>query len=150
MKTVVRLMFIVCVAVLFASNVFAAWGTFYIQNHTRWPIDVSTGYGYCIHTVVPTQKTIMPYSPFMFEIKVNSDFFSKCGWYHSSQDFKITFTSANNQQYSITVTYYKEYGAHIAARLPTIPAYEHIKVTTYNGTLYSYSYPPGPIVTLSE
>ncbi len=151
MKTVVRLMFIVCVAVSFSSNAFAVWKAFYIKNHTRRPIDVSTGYGYCIHEVKPTQKKIMPGSHFMFMVNVNSYFFSKCGWLHSSQDFKVTFTSANHQKYSVTITYYFHYNGDLDVIHPKIPTYEHIKIGTDFGVLDNRDdNHQGWIVTFSE
>ena len=142
MKTVCRLMFIVCVAVFFSSNTFARDTNFYIQNKTRWPIDVSvSGNNYCVYSAGPSKKTVMPGSNDLFNVSYEAKFFSKCSSHHSSQDFNITIKLANNKKYSTTLVWYKPFASRAELRMPTIPESEHIKAEAH-GAAYEHMYVP--------
>ena len=161
MKTVIRLMFIVCVAVFFASNVFADTILpiikqdvnvyFLIKNHTHLRMDVSvTGNKYCVFKATPSKCTIMPGDQHAFDVDYSKAWFwSTCSVHHSSQDFNVTFILANKKQYSTTLTWYKPYrkGSEILTpKIPKIPGHEHLKVKVIYGSFIDKY----PTVTFSE
>ncbi len=111
MSKVPRLVFIVCVAAFFSSNVFAINAYFYIRNYTSKPIKVNAvDDGDCVYWSTPSHKTILPEHFVLFEVAFNSFFFSKCGFEHSSQSFTITVELPNGKAFSTTIKWYKGYG----------------------------------------
>ncbi len=150
MNKVARLMFIGYAAVFFSSNVFAGKDVyFFIKNNTRWSMDVSaTGNNFCIDGVYPIEKIIKPHGRSTFRVTYKRDWlYSKCSLYHSSQDYKVTFTLANNKKYSTTLTWYKPWGSAPILQIPPIPDDKPIKALITSGPFPNGS---GPIVTFIE
>ncbi len=110
MNTILKSIFIVCFAVFFSSNILADNEYFYIQNNSETAIlDVSaSGNNYCMHSVSPSSARVLPHRLSKFKLNYNSEFFSKCGWKHSSQDFNVVITLANGKKYSTTFEWYKD------------------------------------------
>ena len=150
MNKVARLMFIVYAAAFFSSNVFAGKNAyFFIKNNTRWSMDVSaTGNNFCIDEVYPVEKIIKPHGHSSFQVIYSRDWFgSKCSVYHSSQDYLVTFTLANNKKYSTTLTWYKPWGSVPILQIPPIPDDKPVKALITRGPFNDGS---GPIVTFIE
>ena len=137
MSTVIRLIFIVCFAVFFSSNILADYDDIYIQNSSETAtVDVSVSdNNYCIHSTSPPSVRVPPNGLAKFEIYYNSEFFSKCGWKHSSQDFNVVITLANGKKYSTTFLWYKPNGSSVPSYLRYIkqPKDKPIGASSYRG-----------------
>ena len=129
MNKVSRLVFIVYAAAFFSSNVFALNKYFFVLNNSRWTIDIeATSNKYCVYYATPYEKRLVPDSHVIFKVAYNTTWFTKCNFYHSSQDFDITFT-LGNKKYSTKFVWYKPFNSRDEILLPTFPGWLKIKVT---------------------
>ena len=147
MNKVSRLVFIVYAAAFFSSNVFALDDYFSVLNNSRWTIDIKTNSEkYCVYYATPYEKRLEPDSHVIFTVAYNSALFSKCNFYHSSQEFDITFT-LGNETYANRIEWYKPFRKRGRIYLPTFPSYLRIK-TKIHYDKYFTKY--GPILTIDN
>ncbi len=144
MNKVSRLVLIVYAAVFFSSNVFALDDYFKIVNKSHWIISIKvTNNNYCVYWASPYEVHLGPTGYSIWTVAFNTAMFTKCNFYHSSQEFDITFT-LGNKKYSTTFEWYKRVLHPGEIRLPTLPDYLDIRVTNGYGRV---GYNDGPIVT---
>ena len=147
MKKVSSLVFAVYAAAFFSSNVFAKDKYFSVLNNSRWTIDIkATSEKYCVYYVTPSEKRLEPDSHVIFMVAYNTAGFTKCNFYHSSQEFDITFT-LGNETYAYRFEWYKPVNNRGEINLPTFPSYLRIK-TKIHYDKYFTKY--GPILTIDN
>ena len=147
MNKVSRLVFIVYAAALFSSNVFAKDDYFFVLNNSSWTIDIkATSEKYCVYYTTPYEKRLETDSHVTFMVAYNTAGFTKCNFYHSSQEFDITFT-LGNVTYATTFEWYKPVNRAGKINLPTFPGYLSIKAKIHYGDYFDKT---GPIVTIDN